>query len=59
LSELAKSSQRDNVELTEELLKDEKLQKAAVAVLMEQSDTKSWKLTQQVSNNFSLTFATI
>ncbi|XP_063987269.1 E3 ubiquitin-protein ligase LRSAM1-like isoform X2 [Diachasmimorpha longicaudata] len=49
LASVAKDQRRDREELLERLRKDEVLQKAALAALLERSDARSWSIVQQVN----------
>ncbi|XP_015125892.1 E3 ubiquitin-protein ligase LRSAM1 isoform X1 [Diachasma alloeum] len=49
LASVAKDQKRDREGLLERLRKDEVLQKAALAALLERSDARSWSIVQQVN----------
>lgn len=49
LATVAKDQKRDREGLLDRLRKDEVLQKAALAALLERSDTRSWSIVQQVN----------
>lgn len=47
--QIMKNQERNRQDLIEKLRKDEALQKAAVAALLELSDARSWSIVQQVN----------
>lgn len=49
LSSIVENQKQDREELLKQLRKDEVLQKAALAALLERSDTRSWSIVQQVN----------
>lgn len=49
LTQIMKNQERNRQDLIERLRKDEALQKAAVAALLELSDARSWSIVQQVN----------
>ncbi|XP_043474852.1 E3 ubiquitin-protein ligase LRSAM1-like isoform X1 [Leptopilina heterotoma] len=49
LMQIMKNQERNRQDLVERLRKDEALQKAAVAALLELSDARSWSIVQQVN----------
>lgn len=49
LMQIMKNQERNRQDLIEKLRKDEALQKAAVAALLELSDARSWSIVQQVN----------
>ncbi|XP_057333310.1 E3 ubiquitin-protein ligase LRSAM1-like isoform X1 [Microplitis mediator] len=49
LASIVENQKQDREELLRQLRKDEVLQKAALAALLERSDTRSWSIVQQVN----------
>jgi hypothetical protein len=49
LQDILKTQGQAKMELVGRLQKDEELQRAAVAALLEQSDARSWSLVHQVT----------